>query len=66
MAMENAEMDRVYKDNHTKVVAATASNVAKAATIPSPIGRVGPAMDTRIMQGTANFVVPDAFNSHRS
>lgn len=65
MAQSTAEGDAVHKKNSADIVAQLAVNTAKAATVPPNVGRSEPALDLRIMQGTANGVVPNRVLSSR-
>jgi hypothetical protein len=61
MAEDNSagNSDKIHKDNSAKVAAQVTANAAKAATVPPNVGRTEPALDVRIMQGSANGVVPN-------
>jgi hypothetical protein len=63
MADDNsaANSKKIHDDNSAKVVAQVTANAARAAMVPSLVGRTGPGLDPTFMQGTANRVVPNAF-----
>jgi N-acetylglucosamine-6-phosphate deacetylase len=54
-----ANSKKIHDDNYAKIVAQSSSNAARAASVPSPVGRIEPGMDVNAMQGTANGVVPN-------
>ena len=60
-----ANSDKIHKDNSAQIAAQLSANAAKAATVPSNVGRSEPAMDLNILQGTANKVVPNRALSSR-
>ena len=63
MAQNNdaATNDKIHKANSVQIVAQLSANAAKAATIPSNVGRSEPALNLNFMQGTANGVLPNVF-----
>jgi len=67
MSGENAaDLDAKHKANSAQIVAQMVTNNAKAAALPSNVGRSEPPLDTKFMQGTANGIVPDRFLTNRS